>query len=80
MTDLLYLIEGSFGAMIMVGAGMMGIVALPLALIMCLVPPLTGDERDGSYYLICISIPILCWGVAFSVFVMRALVALYFVP
>lgn len=71
-------LEGSLGALLMAGAGMLAIISLPIAIIFCVVPLLTRSKKGVGYYLVCMGTPFAFVCIAVGLFIVRALIGAFF--
>ena len=78
MNSILTLVEGSFGALVMVGCGILAMVSVPVALGIIVIGTLMKRDRSWQFYVGWLLLPVFFLFGAIGMFILRSLLVTFF--
>jgi hypothetical protein len=72
------LIEGAFGAILMVGFGLISVFSFPICLLVAMFSAVGEKTRPLKFYLILVAVPLVSLVLAVGTFILRAMTATFF--
>ena len=78
MQQILSYLEGSFGALVMVGCGILAILSVPAVVAIIVIGTILKQDRSWKFYAGWFSVPFLFFIGAIGMFILRSLIATFF--